>query len=180
MSFEASAGVVGLILTLSEPLTALMIGGPSVPVTLRPGQEALLTFEGFAGQRVSLGVTEVSFGTGHNVLISILKPDETALISTTIGTCGSDLDTDPLPDAGTYTIVVDPEGSSFNPGATTTTLTLILSEPVSGAITIGGSSVPLILRPGQDARLTFKGPARQRVNLGINDMTFAIHSNFTG
>ena len=75
---------------------------------------------------------------------------------------------------------MDPEGSSFNPGATTTTLTLILSEPVSGAITIGGSSVPLILRPGQDARLTFEGPAGQRVNLGINDMTFAIHSNFTG
>ena len=93
------AKTVSLTLTLSEPLTgALTIGGPSVPVTLRPGQEARLTFEGTAGQRASLGVTEVSFGTGNNVLISILKPDETALVSTTIGTSGGDLDTDPLPD----------------------------------------------------------------------------------
>ena len=62
------AKTVSLTLTLSEPLTgALTIGGPSLPVTLRPGQEARLTFEGAAGQRASLGVTEVNFGTGDNV-----------------------------------------------------------------------------------------------------------------
>ena len=108
------AKTVSLTLTLSEPLTgALTIGGASVPVTLRPGQEARLTFEGAAGQRVSLGVTEVSFGTGRQWIISILKPDETALVSTTVGTSGGDLDTDPLSDTGTYTIVVDPEGIIF-------------------------------------------------------------------
>ena len=166
------AKTVSLTLTLSEPLTGtLTIGGPSLPVTLRPGQEARLTFEGTAGQRASLGVTEVNFGTGDNVLISILKPDETALVSTTVvHTSGGDLDMNPLPETGTYTIVVDPEGSSFDPGATTASLTLILSEPVSGAITIGGSSVPITLdRPGQNARLTFEGTAGQRLSLGIID-----------
>ena len=93
------ANTVSLTLTLSEPVTgALTIGGASLPVTLRPGQEARLTFEGTMGQRASLGVTEVSFGTGDNVLVSILKPDETVLVSTTIGTSGGDLDTDPLVD----------------------------------------------------------------------------------
>jgi YD repeat-containing protein len=165
------AKTVRLTLTLSEPLTgALTIGGASMPITLRPGQEARLTFEGTAGQRASLGVTEVSFGTGDNVLISILKPDETDLVSTTMGTSGGDLDTDPLPATGTYTIVVDPVGSFFDPVPTTASLTLILSEPVSGAITIGSSSVPITLdRPGQNARLTFEGTAGQRVSLGIID-----------
>ena len=74
-----------------------------MPITLRPGQEARLTFEGTAGQRASLGVTEVNFGTGDNVLISILKPDETALVSTTVvHTSGGDLDMNPLPETGTY------------------------------------------------------------------------------
>lgn len=154
------AKTVSLTLTLSEPLTgALTIGGASVPVTLRPGQEARVTFEGAAGQRVSLGVTEVSFGTGNHAILSILKPDGTTLVSTSVGTNGGDLDTEPLSDTGTYTVVVDPGGSSFNPGATTASLTLILSEPMSRVITIGGSSVPITLnRPGQNARLTLRGP----------------------
>jgi YD repeat-containing protein len=168
------AKTVSLTLTLSEPLTgALTIGGPSMPVTLRPGQQARLTFEGTAGRRASLGVTEVSFGTGHNVLISILKPDETALVSTTIGTSGGDLDTGPLADTGTHTIVGDPVGSFFDPVPTTANLTLILSEPVSGAITIDGSSVPITLdRPGQNARLTFEGTAGQRVRLRVSEASF--------
>jgi YD repeat-containing protein len=168
------AKTVSLTLTLSEPLTgALTIGGPSVPIALRPGQEARLTFEGTVRQRTSLGVTEVSFGTGNNALISILKPNETALVSTTIGTNGGDLDTDPLPEIGTYTIVVDPVGSFFDPVPTTASLTLILSEPVSGAIIIDGSSVPITLdRPGQDARVTFEGTAGQRTSLGISEVSF--------
>jgi YD repeat-containing protein len=172
------AKTVSLTLTLSEPLTgAVTIGGPSVPVTLRLGQQARLTFEGTAGQRTSVGVTDVSFGTGDNVLISILKPDETALVATPMGTSGGDLDADPLPDTGIYTIVVDPEEASLNPGATTASLIVILSEPMSGAITIGGSSVPVILnRPGQDARLTFEGAAGQRVSLGVSDVRFDIET----
>ena len=178
------ASIVSLTLTLSQPLTgALTIDGPSVPVTLRPGQRAQLTFEGTAGQHVSLGVTEVSFGTGDDVDISILKPDETALVSTTMDTSGGDLDTDPLADTGTYTIVVDPEPTEIfsSGGATTASLTLILSEPVSRAITIGGSSVPITLnRPGQNARLTFEGTAGQRVSLGVSEVSFDIGGGISG
>jgi hypothetical protein len=126
-------------------------------------------------------VTEVSFGTGNHAVLSILKPDGTTLVSTSVGTNGGDLDTEPLPDPGTYTVVVDPGGSSFNPGATTASLTLILSEPMSGVITIGGSSVPITLnRPGQNARLTFEGTAGQRVGLGVSEVNFDIEGSVTG
>jgi hypothetical protein len=61
-------------------------------------------------------------------------------------------------------VVVEPQGSSFDPGATTARLTLILSDLVTGTITVGGSSLPIVLnRPGQNARLTFEGTAGQRV-----------------
>jgi len=176
------AKTVGLILTLSEPLTgALTIGGPSVSVTLRPGQNARLTFGGTAGRLVSLGVTEVSFGTGNHAITSILKPDGIALVSTTVRVDGGDLDADPLPETGTYTIVVDPQGSFFDPGATTASLALTLSEPVTSTITIGGSSVPIVLnRPGQNARLTFEGTAGQRVSLGVSEVSFNIEDAVTG
>jgi hypothetical protein len=176
------AKTVSLTLTLSEPLTGVLnIDGPPVPVSLRPGQDARLTFEGTVGQRVSLGVSEVSFGTGNHAVVSILKPDMTTLVSTTIGTNGGDIDTDPLSDTGIYTIVVDPGGSSVNPGATTASLALTLSEPVTGTIMIGGSSVPIILnRPGQDARLTFVGTAGQRVSLGMSEVSFDIGGGVTG
>src|SRR5262249_15805411 len=137
------AKTVSLTLTLSEPLTGtLIIDGPSVPVTLRPGQNARLTFDGMTGQRISLGVTEVSFGTGNDAVLSILKPDGSILASTSVGSGGGDLDTEPVPETGTYVVVVDPGGSSFDPGATTAGLALTLTEPVTGTITIGGSSVP--------------------------------------
>jgi len=168
------AQTVSVTLTLSEPLTgALTIDGPSVPITLRPGQNARLTFGGTAGQRVSLGVTEVSFGTGSHAVLSILKPDGTPLVSTTVGTSGGDLDTEPLPETGTYIVVVDPGESSFKPEATTASLALTLTEPVTGTITVDGSPAPVILnRPGQNARLTFEGAAGQRVSLGVSEVSF--------
>jgi hypothetical protein len=73
----------------------------------------------------------------------------------------------PLPDTGTYTIVVDP-------GALTGSLTLTLSEPVTDTITIAGPPVLVIIdKPGQDARVTFEGTAGQRVDLGVSEVSFA-------
>jgi hypothetical protein len=78
---------VRLTLTLSEPVTStITIDGSAVPVTLnRPGQDAHLTFEGTAGQRVNLGVSEVSFDTNFaSVIVSILSLEETTLVSRTM------------------------------------------------------------------------------------------------
>jgi hypothetical protein len=113
-------------LILSEPMSGVItIGGSSVPITLnRPGQNARLTFEGTTGQQVRLGVSEVSFdieGAVTGGQVSILRPDGTTLASTSITPAGSDITTEPLPDTGTHTIVVDPAGFL------TVSLTLTLS-----------------------------------------------------
>jgi YD repeat-containing protein len=159
-----------LTLTLSEPATGtLTIDGPSVTVTLdTPGQDARLTFEGTREQRVDLGISEVSVGTGSGVaLISILRPDGATFATRFVGTFGDDIDTEPLPESGTYTIVVDPQR------AKPMRLTLTLSEPLTGALTIDGPLVPIALdRPGQDARLRFEGAAGQRLSLGMSEVRF--------
>jgi hypothetical protein len=115
---------------------------------------------GTAGQRVSLGIIDFAGD------VSILLPDGTKLASNRIFTSVGDIDIAPLSDTGTYTVVVDP-------GVLTGSLTLTLSEPVTGVITINGQSVPVILnRPGQDARLTFEGMAGQQLRLGLREVTF--------
>ena len=111
-----------------------------------PNKIALVVFDGIAGQRVSLGVSDVSFGNGAGLFwFLILGPYRTTLASKLVSR-PDDIDMEPLPDTGTYTIVVDP-------GALTVNITLTVSESVTGTIKIDGPSVPVILnRPGQDAR----------------------------
>jgi hypothetical protein len=116
-----------ITLTLSQDVTGTMtINGPAVTVNLtRPGQNARLTFGGTVGQRVSLGMTDVTIGTSTccGSQVSISTPDGTVLVSPTfIGTNGGTLDTPPLPATGTYTILVDPGGTS------TGSITLTLSQ----------------------------------------------------
>src|SRR5262249_18720214 len=138
---DPGALTVNLALTVSEPVTGtITIDGPSVPIKLnRPGQDARLTFQGTGGQRLDLGVSEVSFDPGPGsavVEVSILHPDGTTLASTFVTSSGRGIHPDPLPATGTYTIVVNPQD------AKTVSLTLTLSEPLTGALTIDGPSVP--------------------------------------
>jgi len=136
--------------------------------TTTPGQNARLTFEGSAGQRVSLGVSEVSFDPGPGpAQVSILNPDGTQLAAKLVFDSGDDIDAEPLPQTGTHTVVIDPRT------AQTARLTLTLSEPITAALALGGPPVPVALdRPGQDARLTFEGSAGQRVRLGVSNVSF--------
>lgn len=142
--------------------------GSSVTVTITtPAQNAELNFPGTEGQRISLGITDVTLGDSWccGSRVHIRKPDGTILISTWAGTSFGWLETD-LPVTGTYKVQVVPEGSN------TGSMTLTLSATVTDSISIGGSPVTVAnTRAGQHARLTFSGTAGQRVSLGITDVT---------
>lgn len=143
----------------------ITIDGSTVTPTLTvPGQRARYTFTGTAGQWVTLGLSSVSLTSST---VSMLKPDGTTLVSTTISTAGGSLDpTTALPTTGTYTIVVDP-GSTY-----TGSMTLTLSAALTGSITLDGASVPISLtRVGQTARYTFSGSSGQWVSLGLTSVT---------
>ncbi|MDH5348769.1 MAG: hypothetical protein OEW13_12780 [Nitrospira sp.] len=143
---------------------SIMIDQVTVTPTLTvPGQRASYTFNGTAGQWVNLGLTEVSIASST---VSILKPDGSKWSVTTIGTSGGSLDPlKALPETGTYTITVEPVSNY------TGSMTLALSSPVTGTLTLDGPSVPVSLaKPGQTARYTFNGNAGQWVSLGLTSV----------
>ena len=86
-------------------------GGAPVSVTTGPvpGQNAVLSFHGLAGQRVSLKMSDVSIGTSPccAAYVSIRGVFPGALF----GRNGLFVDTKVLPTTGTYTVLVDPLGA---------------------------------------------------------------------
>ena len=91
-------------------------------------------------------------------------------VTPTLGTGGGFIDTQLLPAGGTYTILLDPQGTDLG----SATLTLYDVPPdLGGTIAIGGPPVTLTLGPvpGQNAKLTFSGPAGQRISLRLSGVT---------
>jgi len=170
--FLARAG--NLTVTLSEDVQEpITINGSSVPLSLsRAGQNALLTFSGTAGQRINLGMSNITIGVGHCCVIAdvtVFKPDGTALITPFAFLIGGDgTDTITLPTTGTYSVIVNP----FLARAGNVTVTL--SDELSDTITINGAAVPLTFRSGQNATLTFTGTAGQRVSVGTTSVTLGV------
>jgi hypothetical protein len=97
--YEVPADVTGTI----------VVDGPSVTVTTTAaGQNARLQFDGNAGDGITITLTGVTI---TNSLVSVLKPDGTTLVSPVgVGTSGGKINTR-LTVTGTYTIVIDPQGS---------------------------------------------------------------------
>jgi hypothetical protein len=153
---------------VTDTPTPIVPGGPAVTVTTTTaGQNARLTFDGTAGGRVSLAMTSVTIS---NSTVSILKPDGTALVMLTgVGKSGGFVDATSLPETGTYTILVDPQGTA------TGKMTLKLYDvppDIGAAIVPGGAAVRVTTStPGQNARLTFDGTATQRVFLKMTSVT---------
>jgi uncharacterized protein YhfF len=140
---------------VTDIVGTIMPGGAAVPVTITtPGQNALYSFAGTAGQSVSLLKTSDALSE----TTSILKPDGSTLASTS----GNFIDVQTLPVTGMYTVFVDPQLASTG----SVTLNLYLVPTCTGSITPGGAGVTAtVSTPGQDCRFTFTGTAGQRVSL---------------
>ena len=150
-------------------------GGPAVTVSMGPvpGQNAILRFDGTAGQRVSVRLSPVTIGTSTccSAQVSIWKPDGSNLVyPTLVGTTGGFLDTKALPVSGSYTILVDPQKTDL--GAMTLALYDVPPD-VDASISPGGPPVAVSMGPvpGQNAVLRFFGLAGQRVSVGMSNVT---------
>ncbi len=166
---NANTGSVTIRLYNTPDVTGtITVDGAAVttPALTIPGRRARYTFSGTAGNWVNLGLTAVTITSST---VSMLNPDGTTLVSTSIGTAGGSLDpTTTLPTTGTYTIVVDPTGLA------TGAMTLTLTSPLTGTITLDGATVPLSLtKAGRTARYTFSGTSGQWLSLGLAPVTIA-------
>jgi subtilisin family serine protease len=149
---------------VTAPITA---GGQPVTVTTGPvpGQNAVLSFHGLAGQRVSLKVSGVTMGTSPCCVGYVSIPGVFA--GALFGKNGLFVDTKVLPTTGTYKLVVDPLG--MDTGSATVTLYDVppdVSVPLSGPTTLSVGSVP-----GQNGVATFFGTAGQRVLVRASNVT---------
>jgi hypothetical protein len=165
----AAVGAVTLTLYAvpADVTGSITPGGAAVSVTTTvPGQNAKVTFAGTAGRRVSLKVGP----TCCSLKVSILKPDGTALVAATaITASGGFIDVKTLAVSGTYSIVVDPQGSVV--GATTLTLYDVPAD-VTGSIVPGGAAVTMTLgTPGRNGKLTFTGVAGRGIALQLSAVT---------
>jgi subtilisin family serine protease len=163
--YDVPPDVTGSMTPGGSPLTVTM--GPV------PGQNALVTFSGTQGQRIALGMSNVTIGTSTccSARVSITSPDNSTLVyATPVGRNGGFLDTKVLPMTGTYTILGDPQGADL--GSMTLTLYDVPAD-LTGTIAIGGGPVSLTLAPtpGQNATLSFNGTAAQRVSLRLSNVT---------
>jgi YD repeat-containing protein len=134
-----------------------------------PGTNALVTFNGFAGERISLSMNVTDqFGSAN---ISILRPDGSILVNPQLLGYQTSrtgfVDTLILPVAGTYTILVDPPASN----AAIAVLNLYdVPADVTGAVSVNGPAVPVTTSiPGQDGLITFNAVAGQHLSLSVTN-----------
>lgn len=130
----------------------IAIGGQPVTVTTTvPGQNAKLTFDGVAGQTISLrGIG----ANGYLADVRIFRPGGNFLNSAGLGDPAQELfiDATILPDTGLYSISIDPRKASIG----SKIFTLYSAPAVAGSLEVGGSPVTVNLNsPGQNASLTF-------------------------
>lgn len=149
---------------------AITPGGPPVTVTTTaPGQNALLTFDGVAGRKVSLKLTNITMASGWAY---IRNPDGSTLTSGSFnsGTSGGAfIDAKTLPVTGTYSILINPLESS----AGSVTLTLYDVVDIETAITPGGPAATVTNTvPGQNGRLTFTGTAGRQISVKIDSGSY--------
>jgi hypothetical protein len=99
----------------------LAVAGPPVNVSLgTPGQNAVLSFQGTAGQRVTVRASGVTIGpsTCCSFALSVKRPDGVTIAIAVLGTNGGAV-SPTLPTTGTYSVLVDPQ-AAFAGAATLT------------------------------------------------------------
>jgi hypothetical protein len=145
--------------------------GPTVTVDLMtpPGRDAKLTFDGIAGEFVTVQGSLTTGSLGCNWGLTILKADGTALPSPngtySWGCSYKFLQPIQLPATGTYTVKIDQYSAS---GVGIVDVNLYSFVHLTGTIAINGPAVtPNIIRPGQEAHYTFTGTQGQRVSAFI-------------
>ncbi|MFI7702450.1 VWD domain-containing protein [Nonomuraea sp. NPDC049480] len=169
---QTAVGSITAQVTEGDAKGTLTAGGEPVKLTTTgPGQVAVWSFAGTAGQRVAFGLTEGTFGSAYAL---VRKPDGTELFDSTFCKTSCAFDTVSLPVNGVYTVVLDPSGTAV--GSMTAQVTV---GDVTGTLTADGPAVKLTTKgPGQYPIWTYAGTAGQRVSVTFSGGTFSSANAF--
>jgi YD repeat-containing protein len=170
--------VVGLPVdvTASLQLTLRSMFGGILPVNgvtttfsgSAPGQNGYFTFSANAGQSFGLGITSFSFApSGVRANFGVTSPSG-ALVGAfecVVPSCQFSLFR--MPVTGTYRISMEPvERGSM-------TVSLTLSEDLTGTLTTGTPRNVTLTLPGQNSLLTFTAAANQRYALNVSSVSLS-------
>ena len=133
-------------------------GGQSKTLSIEvPGQRNKVTFEGTAGQRITMTGSEATFGGSYRVL----KPNGSEVSGSGGGLTAFRVFT--LPETATYTIMIEGSGAEFG----SFKLTAYTFEDTAGTLTpskAGDTETATISTPGQKAVFSIAGTAGQRLS----------------
>jgi RHS repeat-associated protein len=161
---DQSTGSVTVTASPDLDAGAITVGTAKTVAISRPGQDALMTFAGTAGQRLSVDFTAYTFA--YAPYVTVYRPDGTVL---TEGFPQSlHIDLPDLTATGTYRMVV-------SPGSSTGSFTVLVSQrQAAGTLTTTGPAVTVTLaQAGRTADLTFAATAGQRLSFAFSNWTFS-------
>ena len=167
-----NGAAVSMPAVLANGVTGTMTtnGTPTSVQTYVPGQNAYLTFNGTQGQNLTLVLSQLELTPSsiNSASISVTNPDGSSYTS---GTCytsstpGCSFNLGSLPQTGTYTVVVNPDGQA------TMGVALSLPPEVTGALTLNNSTTVSLTSLGQQAALTFTVTANEALILAVSSIT---------
>jgi YD repeat-containing protein len=144
---------------------ATSIDAPAQAVTTAAGQNANLTFDGTAGQRVQVETSGSTYPC-CGPTVRLYKPDGTQLWSSSGNTL---LDTTALPADGTYRLLIDPSGAS---AGSITVKVRSVPDDSTATMSVDGPVQTVSTVAGQNANLTFDATAGQRIQLQTSNSTY--------
>jgi hypothetical protein len=167
----ATTGSVTVLLNTFTDVNggAVTTGTQFTATTTTAGQNALYTFSGTAGQQISMNLTGNTYTGCNAVVVSLLQPSGATVGSAGACTNGTGfMDSITLPVTGTYTVLVNPQGT------TTGSVTVLINTfgDLSGTMTVGTPLTVTTTSAGQNARYTFSGTAGQQISMNLTGNTY--------
>ncbi len=163
-SFAAPAPSTGAGAVPAQSGVIALNGSPKSVSTPTAGENATFTFSGSVGQGVSALLTASTYTGCQAVVLAFVRPDATQAASVSTCTDTAFLDQFTLDQAGTWTVLVDPQGTTTG----TATLQAYDATDQTHAITVSGSPVNVIISaPGQNGSYTFAGTTGQEISAQI-------------
>jgi IPT/TIG domain len=169
-------GTAAVSVTSAPDVTgSTTVGGTPASLDIaQPGQHGVVTFPGTAGESV---FTQLTMSPAESTTGTVQLIDEStgkALGSHAMTGSSATIDTNALPDTGTYEVVVDPVDETGGYTGTITVAVTSVPPPATATGSYGGPAVPVATTaPGQDASIAFTGvPAKTEIQLSVAASTF--------
>jgi hypothetical protein len=165
-SFSLGTVTTTLYNVPADATAAGALGSTTVNTVSTPGQNAAMTFAGTTGQRVSLTASAVTI---PNSVVWIERPNGVSLAQFSTGTSGHYMSPVTLPQTGTYTVHIDPQGSGT--GQMSLDPEVVPGDPVypilANGVLVSGTNGGA----GQNALFPFTGSAGQKISLVVSSST---------